>query len=190
MADDKGVIVFGPGGCGKSHNAEALRQHFGLQHINHEWDGRGVPDVAPATLVLTSADLTFFSHLDFRTLSFVQAMQEAGLSARAPEPIEEAISPWMPEQDRIRLAVLGKLIEECNELAGRAARCIIQGLDEIDPGSGRSNRNELARETSDVIACIEVLGDSLSILPSPPRVDGKANGFRRWHGMIREAEPK
>ena len=41
---------------------------------------------------------------------------------------EGAISPWFPEQDRIRLAVLGKLIEECTVLAGRAARTGIVGL--------------------------------------------------------------
>jgi hypothetical protein len=97
------------------------------------------------------------------------------------------ISPWMPEQDRIRLAVLGKLIEECNELAGRAARCIIQGLNERDPATGRRNSEELGREMSDVTACIhmveEVLGGSSK--RTLPRMATKREGFRRWHDMIK-----
>jgi hypothetical protein len=100
------------------------------------------------------------------------------------EPINNTISPWMPEQDQIRLAVLGKLAEECNELAGRAARAIIQGLDERDPGSGRTNREELARETSDVLACIEMVQERLDIDPIDQRIADKFNGFCRWHDMI------
>lgn len=103
------------------------------------------------------------------------------------EPINSTISPWMPEQNQIRLAVLGKLIEECNELAGRAARCIIQGLDETDPASGRLNSEELAREMADVEACISVLVDRIGLYPMTGRVLDKIDGFRRWHGMIEAA---
>lgn len=105
-----------------------------------------------------------------------------------PEPIEETISPWLPEQDRIRLAVLGKLIEECNELAGRAARCIIQGLHEADPATGRTNAEELEREMADVTACIDIAEQELGVRFSVTRAAGKSNGFRRWHDMINEAE--
>lgn len=101
------------------------------------------------------------------------------------EPINNTISPWMPEQDQIKLAVLGKLIEECNELAGRAARCIIQGIDELDPASGRTNSVELSREMSDVIACIETVESILKVRVETRRVADKYDGFRRWHGMIR-----
>lgn len=101
---------------------------------------------------------------------------------------EGIISPWSPEQDRIRLAVLGKLIEECNELAGRAARCIIQGIDEQDPTSGRTNREELAREMADAIACIETAETRLGIPISSGRIADKYNGFKRWHVMIESGE--
>lgn len=104
------------------------------------------------------------------------------------EPINATISPWMPEQDRIRLAVLGKLAEECNELAARAARCIIQGLDEADPASGRSNRAELTREIADVIACTEVAIEALSLDVSDQRIKDKMRGFYRWHTMIETRE--
>lgn len=103
------------------------------------------------------------------------------------EPINSTISPWMPEQDRIRLAVLGKLIEECNELAGRAARCIIQGLDERDPASGLTNRAELTREIADVSACSEVAIEVLDLTVSERRIMDKMRGFYRWHAMIESA---
>lgn len=94
------------------------------------------------------------------------------------------ITAWMPETDQHRLAVLGKLIEECNELAGRAARCIIQGLDAIDPDSGRLNWEELAREIADVNACIWQVSDRFAIGPDDLRVAAKHAGFDRWHDLI------
>ena len=104
------------------------------------------------------------------------------------EPINATISPWMPEQDRIRLALLGKLSEECNELAARAARCIIQGLEESDPASNRTNRTELACEIADVIACTEVAIEVLSLPISDQRIKDKMRGFYRWHSMIETRE--
>lgn len=104
------------------------------------------------------------------------------------EPINNIISPWMPEQDRLRLAVLGKLAEECSELAGRAARCIIQGLDENDPDSGRTNREELAREIADVEACIGMAEHVLGLDTVLLRINDKVAGFLRWHALIKAAE--
>lgn len=101
---------------------------------------------------------------------------------------EGTISPWMPEQDRIRLAVLGKLIEECTELAGRAARCIIQGIDERDPATGRRNREELGREMSDVTACIHMAEEILRVTRTHGRMASKRAGFRRWHEIIAAGE--
>lgn len=102
---------------------------------------------------------------------------------------EGQISPWIPEQDRVTLAVLGKLIEECNELAGRAARCIIHGCDEKDPDSGRANIDELEREAADVMACLEMAQRKLGIRPSGDRQGAKFRGFQRWHELIEAAEP-
>jgi len=97
------------------------------------------------------------------------------------------ISPWMPEQDRIRLAVLGKLIEECNELSARAARCIIHGLDEVDPDTGRTNDAELAREMADVSAAMGTLYQTFSTPVMPARIENKKTGFLKWHDLIRKA---
>lgn len=97
------------------------------------------------------------------------------------------ISAWMPEQDRNRLAVLGKLIEECNELSARAARCIIHGLDECDPDSGLRNRDELGREVSDLKACLDLLYERTGICSDYDRRTRKADGYRHWHGLIEAA---
>jgi tRNA A37 N6-isopentenylltransferase MiaA len=35
----RSVIVFGPKGSGKTHHAEQLRKHFGMEHIVDDWDG-------------------------------------------------------------------------------------------------------------------------------------------------------
>ena len=100
------------------------------------------------------------------------------------EPINATISPWHPEHNKVRLAVLGKLAEECNELGARTARCIIQGIEEIDPDTGLSNREELEREIADVIACIEVANETLGLSPDDFRTQAKMRGFYRWHDMI------
>lgn len=105
-----------------------------------------------------------------------------------PAPARDHISPWSPEIDQIRLAVLGKLIEELNECAARAARCIIHGLDETDPDTGRTNQEELEREVADVDACIVTAYNVLQIDADPDRVDDKIAGFQRWHGMIAKAK--
>lgn len=98
-----------------------------------------------------------------------------------------AITPWQPEQNRFRLAALGKLTEEASELSARASRCIIHGLDETDPDTGRRNRDELASEVADVLACIEILRETLGIVPQDTRISSKANGFRHWHSLIEES---
>ncbi|MET3925584.1 hypothetical protein [Devosia sp. 2618] len=107
----------------------------------------------------------------------------------ADKPADKpAITAWFPETDQFRLAVLGKLAEEASELSARACRCIIQGLDERDPETQRLNREELAREVADVTACLEILREVLSIVPSDTRIASKANGFRNWHHLIAGAD--
>lgn len=72
-------------------------------------------------------------------------------------------SPWTPETDPTRLKVLGKLIEEFNEGGSAAARCIIQGLDEPSPDTGRLNRVWLEDELADALANIRRAINSLGL---------------------------
>lgn len=106
------------------------------------------------------------------------------------EHTESKITPWFPEQDQIRLAVLGKLIEELGECTARASRCITHGLDFVDPDTGRPNWEELQREASDVTACLRTLGAVLNVNIDSPRVMNKLDGYRRWHDLIREGQAK
>jgi hypothetical protein len=59
-------------------------------------------------------------------------------------------SKWLPITDQRALAALGKLAEECNELGAIIARCIIQGLDGVNPDTGKININDLQKEIADV----------------------------------------
>ena len=39
------VIVYGPAGCGKTHNAKRLMKHFGMSRVIDEWKpGDEIPD--------------------------------------------------------------------------------------------------------------------------------------------------
>lgn len=97
------------------------------------------------------------------------------------------ISPWYPESDPVRVAALGKLIEELTEAASRAARCVIQGLEEADPETGRSNHEELGREMADIQAAFLALQLEVGTIPvTETRVSNKYNGFRRWFNLIRK----
>lgn len=98
------------------------------------------------------------------------------------------ITLWLPEQDRVRLALFGKLAEEAGELSIRATRCTIQGYAGLDPGSGRTNLEELAREAADVRACLQAVEDGFHLSPFVSREREKAAGYALWHQMIREHE--
>ncbi|GGF38551.1 hypothetical protein GCM10011321_31880 [Youhaiella tibetensis] len=100
---------------------------------------------------------------------------------------EGKISPWVPEQDPFRLAMLSKLIEECNELAGRAARCISHGLEQVDPDKNRPNADLMADEMADVIACMTMIEVRLGITPDDDRIEKKFEGYKRWHALIPDA---
>ena len=67
------------------------------------------------------------------------------------------------------------------------ARCIIQGLDEVDPDTGRTNRAELEREIADVEACLSQAQKRLGVAFDLDRAAGKSRGFDHWHDLIDEA---
>lgn len=72
---------------------------------------------------------------------------------------EKKYSPWMPITDIKALRVLGKAVEETAELNKALARAIIQGLDGIDPHTGKDNRTAILEEMADVEANISLLKD-------------------------------
>lgn len=66
-----------------------------------------------------------------------------------------AMSKWVPTTNLMMLRRMGKLGEELNECGVVANRCIIQGIDEVDPGSGDVNRLRLEKEIADVYAQLD-----------------------------------
>lgn len=48
----RSVVIYGPQRCGKTANAQELREHFGLQSVIEDWDGHSSYPLQD-TLVLT-----------------------------------------------------------------------------------------------------------------------------------------
>jgi hypothetical protein len=96
-------------------------------------------------------------------------------------------SPWQPEQNKIRLAALGKLAEELAEAGAIVARCIIQGVDESEPVTGKLNRDALWQELADVRAAQSIVEDLFDLPPREMsvRTARKRLHLRMWHDMIR-----
>lgn len=65
---------------------------------------------------------------------------------------KQKLTKWVPTTDLLFLRRLGKLGEELGELSSVTNRCIIQGIDEIDPASQKANSLRLEEEIADVIA--------------------------------------
>jgi len=96
------------------------------------------------------------------------------------------INPWVPMTRPIDLKHLGKLAEEANELGAAIARCVIQGIDEKEPTTGKPNRDWLRDEIADVIANIELVIThfDLDVVAIDARSTRKAAGLREWHAML------
>jgi len=83
------------------------------------------------------------------------------------------------------LKTLGKLGEELGECISAISRCLIQGIDECEPVTGKLNRLWLQEEIADVLA-----GLGLTIERFEPdkdfiqrRVVKKMEQLRVWHAM-------
>lgn len=107
-----------------------------------------------------------------------------------------AMTKWTPTTNLMMLRRMGKLLEELGELSAVAARCIIQGIDEIDPGTGKVNRRRLEDEIADVMAqcdvTIQALGLDISYIDN--RCAEKEGNMREWEAMFppvdADAEPQ
>lgn len=60
------------------------------------------------------------------------------------------MSPWVPMSNAADKKVIGKLLEELGEAVAAASRCLIQGISECDPVTGKINRQWLEEELADV----------------------------------------
>ncbi len=100
------------------------------------------------------------------------------------------VNPWRPMARAIDLKHLGKLGEELGEAAAATARCIIQGIDEREPVTGKPNREWLEDELADVIAnaTLVTLHFKLDRGRILARARRKVAQLRAWHAMLDEGE--
>jgi NTP pyrophosphatase (non-canonical NTP hydrolase) len=101
-----------------------------------------------------------------------------------------AMSKWIPTTDLLMLRRMGKLSEELGELQAVAARVIIQGIDEIDPGTGRMNWQRLQDELADVQAQIgcTVLALSLDQAYMARRTAEKIQQMNEWESLFNKKD--
>lgn len=98
----------------------------------------------------------------------------------------DLISPWVPIADPCDLKHLGKLSEELGEAIAAISRCIIQGVHETEPVTGKLNKEWLEDELADVMAGI-ILAEKRFHLDTPrmnARIHRKVEGLRRWHNQL------
>lgn len=93
------------------------------------------------------------------------------------------ISPWHPITDAVDLKHLGKLGEETGELSAAVSRCIIQGVDEAEPVTGKVNREWLEDEIADVLANSNLVVERFNLDKRRihDRAQRKMADLRRWH---------
>ena len=102
------------------------------------------------------------------------------------DPTNNVASPWRPDTDLMHLALLGKLAEEANELGAILARCIIQGINEREPVTGKPNAVALENEMGDVLAGIRLATSRLGLNESriAERAAAKQVYLSGWHKQI------
>jgi hypothetical protein len=91
--------------------------------------------------------------------------------------------PWHPITDPVQLKYLGKLGEEVCEGGSAIFRCIIQGIDESEPTTGKVNREWLEDEIADILAGIHLLREhfNLDTTHIEERKERKIKLLREWH---------
>jgi NTP pyrophosphatase (non-canonical NTP hydrolase) len=95
-------------------------------------------------------------------------------------------NPWHPITVPIDLKHLGKLSEEAGELCAAISRCIIQGVDEREPVTGKQNAEWLEDEIADVMANMHLVVThfQLDIVRILERKQKKEMHLRKWHGQL------
>lgn len=96
------------------------------------------------------------------------------------------MNPWQVTTDEAALRRLGKTAEELSELQAVLARIIIQGVDEIDPSSGKTNRTRMEEETADAFAQLSLLVEFYKMDSERlyARIEKKALQMREWETLV------
>ncbi len=87
--------------------------------------------------------------------------------------------------DPVDLKILGKLLEEMGELTAALSRCLIQGIDEVEPVTKKPNKKWLEDEIADVAAGIDFVVQRFDLDQASMiiRTDAKKRRLKEWHMM-------
>ncbi len=98
------------------------------------------------------------------------------------------LQPWYVEIDSQRLRRFGKTLEELGELQAVVARCIIQGIDEVDPSSQKTNRLRLEEEIADIYAQLFLLEERFNLDTEfiAERMMHKTDQMYEWDRLVEE----
>lgn len=98
--------------------------------------------------------------------------------------MKQAMNPWRPDDNPLQTRRVNKTLEELAELSIVLARINMQGLQGINPKTGKTNLQEFWEERADVIAQFRKLDD---VLGPPPdvgaywdRVERKKTQMDEW----------
>lgn len=97
------------------------------------------------------------------------------------------VTKWKLAEDAMLRRRMGKTGEELGELSSVVSRILIQGIDEVDPASGKPNRQRLEEETGDVYAQLDENVDRLGldgIAISERRAKKRAH-MQEWEQLYR-----
>lgn len=103
----------------------------------------------------------------------------------AKETTMTSLTMWDTEKSPLILRRVGKTGEEAAELLKVTNRIVLQGLDGVDPSTGKTNRQALTEEIADVMAQCDVCIDSLDLDWDAirRRVRVKVELMREWEAM-------
>ena len=99
--------------------------------------------------------------------------------------IKPLVSPWVPESDPKRLKILGKALEEAGEYTSAVSRCLVQGIGESEPVTGKPNKQWLEEELADVLATAAHLIEEFGLDDKfmGERSLKKYEQLKTWHSM-------
>lgn len=95
---------------------------------------------------------------------------------------EPEYEPWVPIDDKTDLKHGLKGIEEFGELISAMARCLMQGIDEVEPVTKKSNRLWLNEEMADAQLLMDMIGNrfNLDYRFMQKRQDSKRKRLINW----------
>lgn len=93
--------------------------------------------------------------------------------------------PWHPMTNAVDKKHIGKALEECGELTAALSRCLIQGIYECEPVTGKKNIRWLEEEIADVFANLHLVSQRFNLDSEfiGERILVKMRKLREWHSM-------